>query len=198
MKTYNVSIDSEAYIYDVIELTTNKLVEKIINTLTTKEFYEYFGEKLMEQLQKIANEEVLTIDGEAMQNYDKTNYLSSMGMEIRDNAIYLYNDAVIDDIPSRVSDPEKLANYPLKLSLAKIVEYGIGNYGFVRPLDIAPNWQYDMNDNGRAGWTYKDLNGNSHHTTGIEGRMVFYKTLKWLEDGAKPIVYDYLVKKLKD
>lgn len=198
MKTYNVTIDNEAFIYDVIEKTADKLVQKIINTLTTKEFYEYFGEKLMEQLKKIANEEVSTIYSEAMQDYDKTNYLSSMGMEIRDNEIYLFNDAVIDDLPNRIQDPEKLANYPLKLSLAKIVEYGIGNYGFTTPLEIAPNWQYDMNDYGNAGWSYIDLNGNSHHTSGFEGRLVFYKTLKWLEEGARPIVYDYLVKNLKD
>lgn len=198
MLKYTIYVNGYQMVYQGMIEGLTKVAQTIINTLTTKEFYNYFGERLKEQLEMIAVEELNLINEENLPAYDKINYLSSMGMEVRDNSIYLFNNAVIDDIPSRIKNDDLLDTYPLKLSLAKIIEYGIGYQGATNPVEYRKDWQYDINEHGSGGWNYIDLNGQGHHTNGLEGRLVFLKICQWLEDNAGTIVKDYLRDNLKD
>lgn len=194
---YKVTIEvSDADLIDVVaENSIEMIVQKIYDTLNTTNFIEYLTKKFSASLHKIAQEQLSTVN--TQEDVDASLYMNSMKTEIDGSTIYLYNDSEIDT-STKIISPEKRANYPLKLSLAKIVEYGIGYTGFINPLPIQVDWQYDVNDHGYKGWYYTDKSGKTFWTNGFEGRLVFLKLLYWIRDNAANIIAEYLNENMKD
>ena len=162
--------------------------------IADRAFREFIANKCEKQLQVICYQN-LNINEEQVKN---SNYMNSMHTEIDNDYIYIYNDSEID-IASKNMEEVTKENYPAKLSLAKIVEYGIGYTGKQTPnVTELENWEYDVNNHGYKGWYYKDNNYNSngkfYWTNGFEGRLIFYKLKEYIEQNISKWVYEYIDK----
>lgn len=179
---------AEEYIGEII-------ASKIYSLIESPKFMKYVGDKLLNQVKTIAVQQLTTVN--TQEDIDASNYMNSMKVEINNDTIYLYNDSVIDTSTREISE-EKRMNYPLQLSLAKIVEYGIGYTGSINATSyVSEDWQYDVNEHGYKGWYYKS-NGQVFWTNGYEGRFVFLKMLNWIEENISSIIAEYLNENLKD
>ena len=180
MKTYNVDILSETDLDSV-----DKMLYKLENLFDDNKFKEFLLNKSKKLLKNIC-EMNLPIESEAspIQN----DYMNNMKTEITDDSIILYNDSVINIDEKNMSETTK-AKYPAQLSLAKIIEFGIGYSGSQSILTSeAEDWEYDVNNHGVEGWYYKDDAGNIHWTNGFEGRFIFFK----LAENIKQYIGDWI------
>ena len=168
---------------------TQKYLNRFKKLITDKAFRQFIADKCEKELLNICLLN-LNIDEEQVK---KSNYMNSMHTEIDKDYIYIYNDSEID-ISKKNMDEVTKSKYPAKLSLAKIIEYGIGYTGWVNPLPYAPDWEYDVNNHGYKGWYYKDDAGNIHWTNGFEGKLIFYKLKEYVEQNIAEWVYEYIDK----
>lgn len=162
--------------------------------LASKEFKEYFANKMLDEVKQIADKEIA-------RSYDEdfSIYRNHFGKKIESSKIIIYNDAIVS-----VNQNEKskfdISKYPnAQISLAKIVEYGIGATGknTDRSHDNDKSWEYDINNHGEQGWTYYGDDGQLHHTSGFEGKLIFYKLKQSVEKKAKQWITEYLGKQLR-
>ena len=161
VKTYYLDTDS------LLEL--EEYIDRIIEILNSKQFYQYIGNKCLDLLKEISLNKLTTINEE---NLETSKYINSHHLEIKDNVIILSNDSMVDLSKKNMTD-ETMARYTIGLSLAKIVEYGIGYTGWINPNIETGDWQYDVNNHGYKGWYYKDDNGNTVWTNGFAGRQIY-------------------------
>lgn len=176
----------------------NKL-KQIKKILTDKKMYEYIADKCMEELNQITLERLTTYDDKTI---DQSYYTSRHQFVIEGDTIYIFNDSKIDISSKNMSETTK-AKYPAQLSLAKIVEYGIGYTGanftvIPEGTDLpSDNWEYDVNNHGYKGWYYTDENGNVIWTNGFEGRLIFHELVTRIRKNANKWVSEYIGKKTK-
>ena len=192
MKTYEYELD----IPD-IELAISKL-DKIEKAIKSVSLLKYIANQCKKELKIISKNSLSTINSK--EDIDKSLYMNSNKIEINyeNMEIILYNDSEINISEKNIS-PEKRANYPLKLSLAQIVEFGIGYTGSINANSEVPSsWNYDVNNHGYKGWYYKDNLGNLHWTNGYAGRYIYLKLKKYVEKNAQQWVIDYMNDKIKD
>lgn len=166
-----------------------KMLEKIEYYLLSEHFYKYMAKLLKKQLKIIQKKKLTTIN--SREDIKASVYMNSNHLEMGDGYIYIYNDAQIDISDKNMSETTK-ANYPAKLSLAKIVEYGIGYTGGMNSIGEEDGWDYDVNRHGYKGWYYKDNNGEVHWTNGFAGRYVFLELKRYIEENIEQIMSDYL------
>ena len=123
-------------------------------------------------------------------------YMAGFQHEIDDNSVILSNDSSIT-ISEVDMSPEKKQKYPPELSLAKIVEYGIGySAQDSQYKGQIEDWQLDVNNHGAKGWYFKDGNGNIIWTDGFEGKFIFYKTKENIMQNADLILQKYVDNRL--
>lgn len=195
MKTYTLNISlSKSGISKYKKL--NYQINKILNS---KELREYLGDKCYKALQKIQGEK-LTFEG-GIEEMILSEYLLSNHLEIDydKDIIYVYNDAKIDvaNANSFFNETTK-ENYPAQLSLAKMVEYGVGIVGSFTPhQEVVENWGYDLNGHGDKGWYYKDANGKARWTKGYEGRLVFYSLVQYIKENVSAWITEYLIDNIR-
>lgn len=72
-------------------------------------------------------------------------------------------------------------------SHAKWVEFGTGIVGAGTHPKPVNGYQYDVNNHGELGWTYKGDDGNYYHTTGMEAHRFMYDAVIDYELKAKSI-----------
>ena len=171
---------------------TQKYLNRFKKLITDKAFRQFIADKCEKELYNICLLN-LNIDEEQVKN---SNYMNSMHTEIDKDYIYIYNDSEIDVQNKPYMEETTKANYPAKLSLAKIVEYGIGYTGQLRTPNVIEleDWEYDVNNHGYKGWYYKDSNGNKCWTNGFQGRLIFYKLKEYIEQNIAEWVYEYIDK----
>jgi len=187
-KTYSYELS----INDLTKL--QKDLDKIPKLLQSQDFKKYIGERLQESLKFIQKTSLTTINTD--EDVEMSNYMNSNHLEIQDDVIYIYNDAMIDISTKNMKETTK-AKYPAQLSLAKIVEYGIGyTGGAFTPQEDVEDWEYDVNGHGVQGWYYRDESGNLHWTNGFAGRLIFSKLKKFVEAYIGNWITDYLNEKL--
>lgn len=191
MKKVVVTVKDPLLIYYGVEQAKDIIVESIINSLKDEKFINYLGNRMSNALFGIAQEETSTIGSDVINPQEVNDYLSGFKVEINQDTIVLYNASVIDVANKKMSETTR-ANYPLQLSLAKLIEYGFGYTGFVNTEPLPEDWQYDINQHGYRGWYYEDSSGQIHWTNGMEGRLVFLKLCWWLENNFADIVYRYI------
>lgn len=164
--------------------------------ITSKKFKQYIANKCMDELEKIQQVELSTIQS-GISTEEILLYMSSNHYEIDDdtNTIIIYNDATID-VSDKIMSESTKANYPaLTLSLAKLIEFGMGYTGatFTPNIDQVEDWEYDVNQHGYRGWYYYDDSGERYWTNGIAGRMIFYKLIKRVEEKILDWISEYWV-----
>ena len=188
-KIYNFELSKK----DINRL--QKFYESIPKLLESEKFKEYIAEKAEEGLKFIQKTSLTTINSD--EDIDLSNYMNSNHTKIEGDTIYLYNDAVIDIDSKNMSQTTK-DRYPAQLSLAKIVEYGIGYTGanFTDATGEVEDWEYDKNHHGYKGWYYKDENDVIHWTNGFAGRMIFFKLKEYVKVNIEKWIIDYLNKEL--
>ena len=187
---------NKIYEYDLTEHDLNdfqKKLEKIEYLLLSEDYTKYLGRKMKEALKKIQKQRLKTIN--TKEDIDESNYMSSNHLEIEDGTIYIYNDAIIDISSKNMNETTK-ANYPAKLSLAKIVEYGIGYTGEIYSQGNE-DWVYDVNQHGNKGWYYKDKNGEIRWTNGYAGRYIFLALKEYVYEHISEWTDSYVIRLLK-
>lgn len=187
MKTYNIDIGSSVGIKKL-----SKMLDTIEALFTSMEFKEYIAKKAQKELDKICVEKLHNLE-----SYDiEGHYLGGMYVTIEDDVITLGNDSMVD-IEGKNMKPETKARYATGLSLAKIVEFGVGSQG-----TSDETWEVNVNRDehiakyGRDGWYYLDNNGNIHWTTGIEGKFIFYTLTQRIEENISNWINEYIESKL--
>lgn len=191
MKKITVEISTNELIDSAVETINEQVVNNIIKLLQDEKFINYIAKKLSNAIFSIAIRETSTIDSNVLSNEEINSYLSGFDIEINNNVIFIYNTSVIDTSTKNIS-PEKRINYPLMLSLSKLIEFGFGYTGFLNTEEVVEGWQYDVNEHGYKGWYYMDSNGQVHWTNGLEGRLVFLKLCWWIEENFKDNLMRYL------
>lgn len=189
---------TKTYSYELSKKDLTKLqndLNRIPKILSSTEFKEYLGDKLKEALRFIQRNLLTTVNNDLAEQL--SNYMNSNHLEIEGDTIYIYNDAVIN-ISKKNMKPTTKINYPAQLSLAKIVEYGIGYTGLknTKHQEEVEDWTYDMNNHGYKGWYYTDVDGSRHWTNGYEGRMIFYHLKEFVKLNAEKWIIDYMNKEL--
>lgn len=187
MKTYVVDLSAKGV--EQIE----EIFDKLERLVDDENLYTYIGNKCYDALNEISAKKLSTVN--TGEDIEASVYLKAHVMEISDGTIYLYNNSVIDTSEKNISS-EKRLNYPLQLSLAKIVEYGIGYTGSINSNSEADNWEYDVNKHGVQGWTYMDNNGVFHWTNGFAGRYIFLELKHYIEKNVAKWIAEYIEKKL--
>lgn len=181
-----------------VELADFEQVDKFLLSLNkllvgSKELSNFIAKKCESELNRLCQEKLNNFNGE---EDIKGDYVSAMHTEIKPDYIYLYNDSEIDIASKNLQNP---SNYEAKLSLAEIVEYGIGYTGQLRTElpEEGSDWVYDVNNHGYKGWYYKDEQGNIHWTNGYEGKLIFYNLKLVVMDNIQDWIVEYLDKYIK-
>lgn len=171
-----------------------RLLSNINTLITSKNFLEYIGNKCKKELEKICVQNLTTLDEKTI---DSSDYMKHNNLKIEKDTIILYNNSKIDISSKNMKETTK-ANYPAQLSLAKIVEYGIGYTGNLRTdKSEVEDWEYDVNSHGYKGWYYIDDNGQTVWTNGFEGRLIYFKLKNKIEQNIDKWIKEYVELKLK-
>lgn len=196
MKTIKVKCNTIAY---GISKGILEIEEQIIKSLESQKFIDYLSDVLYEQIIEIAKERIMTIDDKDLDSMgvEKKDYLLGFGHNTNGNTIILFNNSIVR-LDEKVLKPSTRERYTSELSLAHIIEFGIGYTGGTgvaaskTSLFDDNDWQFDVRNHGYKGWYYKDKSGGIHWTNGLEGRQVFIGLIEWLEENISNIIADYL------
>ena len=183
----------KTYTYTLSTKSLQKMSKDISN------IYEIINPKLLKYIERKCNEELQIICQQNLHSLENdeesSTYMGGMHSEIKDDVIYVYNNSVIDVSSKNVTDETK-RRYPNGLSLAKVVEYGIGYTGSFTNVET-DDWEYDVNGHGEKGWYYQDDDGNYHWTNGFEGRLIFLKLKLKVQQNIKDWIYEYVKNELR-
>lgn len=185
------------YKYELTSANIEKIqkqIKQIQDAFLSKDFAKFIGRKLRYRLKRIQQQKLSTINSK--EDIKASTYMNSNHLKIEEGVIYIYNDAMIDISSKNMSETTK-ANYPAQLSLAKIVEYGIGYTGGMNANGEEEDWAYDVNQHGSAGWYYRDNSGEVHWTNGFAGRYIFLELKQFAMENAQEWVEEYLSKVFK-
>lgn len=180
--------------YKITITGTKELKDKLKalgDSFGSNEMLNYLGDKFEETLYKKTYENLTTVEDLEVSEYAKNHQKT-----IQDKKIILSNSTMAD-----LSDlsPETLRNYPNGFSIAKAVEFGTGIIGATSEasaLAQSNGWDYDINGHGEKGWFYKK-DGNIYWTKGFEGRLIYYKTKKDIQENISKWVASYIKNKIK-
>lgn len=169
------------------------ILEKLSSLAHDEKLLKFIGDKALEQVNALSIERLSTIS--SSEDVLASEYYKNNKIEIVDDTLYIYNDSEID-ISTKIMNPEKRINYPLKISLAKMVEYGIGYTGSTTQNVEDEEWKYDVNNHGNKGWYYIDKSGVKHWTNGYQGRLIYYNLKLIIENKVVDWICQYLNKNL--
>ena len=186
-----VTVKDSSMIEYGVEIAKQQVIDAIFETLESDKFVYYLAKRMSDAILGIAIEETSTIGSDVMSSQEIDTYLNNFDIEVKNDGFVLFNASTIDTSTKNISETKR-ANYPLHLSLAKLIEYGFGYTGSVSTQIVPENWEYDVNEHGYKGWYYEDNNGQLHWTNGMEGRLIFLKLCWWLEKNFADIVNRYL------
>ena len=150
--------------------TLEKDLDKIAKTFSKKEFRKFIGDKCIKELRKISDEQLAGIDENDIAFSELIKYKMLHQMEVGEDYV-LFNDTMAD---LSHLNPETASKYPDGLSMAKLIEYGMGINGISQD-----DWQTQMNPNRDYSkkWAYRRY-GNLYMSLGIEGKMIYDKLEK--------------------
>ncbi len=188
MKTYEVDILNSAQLTEYQDALL-----RISKALESEELKQFLLVKIKATMDNICQ---MSFPIENEDPKIQSDYESGMGYEISqdEDCIIVYNNSVID-INSKNMKPTTKARYPAQLSLAKIIEYGIGYSGSQSQYSSqVEDWEYDVRNHGSNGWYYKDDSGNIVWTDGFQGRFIFYKLTETVKEYAGQWLEEYIEK----
>lgn len=184
MATYNIDISASKgfkqlndIIYEIESLFKNSY-----------EFKEYIVSKAQRELEDICTQKLHNLESFGLEAH----YMAGMYVTIEEDIIILGNNSMVDIEGKNMSETTKL-RYSNGLSLAKIVEYGVGSKGTsVEDWETNVNQQEHIQKYGRDGWYYVDDNGSLHWTYGIEGKFIFYELANRIRDNIASWINEYI------
>lgn len=188
MKTYEVDILNSAQLTEYQDALL-----RISKALESEELKQFLLVKIKATMDNICQ---MSFPIEHEDPKIQEDYQSGMGYEISndEDCIIVYNNSVID-INYKNMKPTTKARYPAQLSLAKIIEYGIGYSGSQSPYsNQVEDWEYDVRNHGSNGWFYKDDSGNIVWTDGFKGRFIFYKLAENVKENVGQWLEEYIEK----
>lgn len=160
-----------------------------------EEFREYIADKCQHELDIICQQSLNDINSFG----EEGKYMLGMFVEIATDYIILGNNSQIDIASKKYMSEEAKSNYADKLSLAKIVEFGVGSKGINdETWRVNVNSQKHIEKYGKDGWYYIDDNGILHWTYGFEGKLIFHKLMENVKENISTWVVEYLIENLKD
>jgi hypothetical protein len=167
--------------------TLFKDLDKLQTLFETTEFRKFIGDKCIETLRDISNEELSGINENDVAYSELIKYKMSHQYEVGDDYVLVFNDAMAD--LSHLS-PDTLANYPDGLSIALLIEYGMGLPG---TSDDEDDWQTKVNPNRdyTKQWSYI-RNSALYHSSGMEGKMIFDKLEKEVDKNIGDWIDEYM------
>lgn len=185
------------YVYDITKDADLKKILLIFDeyekVFKTKKFKNFIANKCIKELRKIMSANLNNFgEGEEhsvfknkLKEYKKNNI-----KEIGDDYILIYNETILTQEEMTWVSEKTRSNYPNGISISKIIEYGTGLQGTSQD-----DWQVNVN-NHNSSWSYKDPDneGRYKHTSGIEGRFIYYKLLQSVEENFEQWVLQYWFK----
>lgn len=188
MKTYDFDISTAKGIKDF-----NDFMSKLKKLFETMEFKEFIANKAQQELEIICTQKLQGSGDYTLSSFDEeAKYMNGMFVIIEDDSIILGNNSVID-ISSKNMSPETKSRYSNELSLAKIVEFGVGSLGTSdETWEVNVNQQEHLQKYGRDGWYYLDDNGNVHWTRGIEGKFIFLTLTQKIKENITDWIAEYI------
>ena len=171
-----------------------KDIEEIRDVIKSKEFLEFIAKKCVQYIKYICTTK---LSDNAISNDDVTAYMQHHKYSIHGSVITWYNDSQIDVASKTWMSPDKLSNYKAELSLAKIIEFGIGYTGGMGSYSyVDEDWQYDVNNHGSKGWYYKNDSGTTIWTNGYMGKQIYATLMDNLDDLIPKWIDEYFKIKL--
>ena len=171
-----------------------KDIEEIKNVFQSKEFLEFIAKKCVAKIKEIS---ATKLSDSALANEDTNIYMQSHKYSVHGNVITLYNDSQIDVASKTWMSEETRANYKAELSLAKVIEFGIGYTGGMGNYSyVDDDWQYDVNSHGYKGWYYEDAAGNKIWTNGFVGKQIYATLMDNLDELIPKWIDEYFKTKL--
>ena len=192
MKTYSVNLLSST---DVSMM--RNIITDIGEIFESEEFQKFILEKCKNALDTICSMNMPLPEGLDVQ------YMQGMKTRMSDNEIELYNDSEIDIESKKYMKETTKAKYPSKLSLAQIIEYGIGYKALESdvpdyPKEMLPStWKLDVNNHGIEGWYYYDDDGTLIWTNGFAGKFIFLKLMVNVKTNISLWLDEYIEKYMK-
>lgn len=178
--------------YDLSELLDVKHLEEDIDKLgklfNTYNFRAYIGRKCIKFLKEYSEVALGNIKNDDISSSEIEKYKKAHQLKIGDDYIILFNDTMAD--LSHLS-PKTIANYPEGLSIAQLIEYGMGIYGSPQEdyeTMVNPNRDYSKE------WSYK-REEIIHRSMGTYGRFIYEALIDYFEQDFEKWVDEYLVMK---
>jgi len=192
-----------------VELTLDN-ISKLINeynkvskSLASMEFKEFLLKKCIKVRDQIMlDKDIAHIENaNDSANQEKVDaYIAGNHEEINGNTISLYNDAnlSVENLTHFFNEVYRDTQYSDGFSLAELVEYGVGLVGANSSLGTGDEWEYESNSKRdySEGWSYKGDNGLPEHTSGSEGKYIYYYLAKEIEENIDDWVEEFLEKKM--
>ena len=101
----------------------SKDLDKLVDALDSKEFMEFLAEKCIMELHRISNERLGGIKEDDVTYEEVDKYRSNHKVQIGEKSVKISNNTMAD--LSHLSD-KTLNNYPNGISIAKLIEFGMG------------------------------------------------------------------------
>lgn len=158
----------------------------LLNEFTTKEFKEFFGNKCIEVLKELSESLLSDISYSDVATEEIEKYKNAHQVEIGDDYVLLFNETMAD--LSHLS-PLTSAHYPNGLSIAKLIEYGMGIKGTTQD-----DWQTQMNPNRdyTKAWAYRrPAGGTLYWSNGMEGKFIYQKLIEVVKEKMHEWVNEY-------
>lgn len=173
-------------IVDIERLEQN--LDLLAKIFEEKAFRKFIGEKCIKFLKEYSRSVLDNIKNDDIALNEIEKYKSAHQLEVGSDYIILFNDTMAD--LSHLS-PETALNYPDGLSIAQLIEYGMGIYG-------SPQEDYETmvnpNRNYSKEWSYK-REGIIHRSIGTYGRFIYEALIDYLDQYFEEWVDEYLTVK---
>ena len=159
-----------------VDTLFSDIEKELIELFTQKEFRKFLGEKIVEKLREISEEELSNIDEGDIAYSEISKYKTLHQIEVGDDYVLVFNDTMAD--LSHLSE-KTLNRYPDGLSMALLIEYGMGINGI---NDEDGEWITQMNPNRDYSkpWFY-ERDKIKYSSIGIEGKMIYNKIYEQLD-----------------
>ena len=187
----------QKYTYE-LSISELKRLKKDLNEIKElfldRKFLEYIAENCVKQIKEIC---ATKLSDSAISNDDESSYMQHHKYSVRGNTITLYNDSQIDVASKTWMSDATRSKYKAELSLAKVIEFGIGYTGGTGTYSyVDDDWEYDVNEHGFRGWYYEDASGNKCWTNGFYGKQIYATLMENLDNLIPKWIDEYIKKKL--
>lgn len=191
MASYEVTVE--------FDKNWDKILQKISNLkeiYKSIEFKEFIRDKVLDEMKKIIEQNTTGFGrGEEHSVFiQKVNeYKSGNQSELGEDYILIYNNTRLEQSEMTWVSPKTLENYPDGISISKLIEFGSGLMGENSPDG---DWEVNLKNHGSS-WSYKDPDDMIRHTSGIQGRFIYKKTMEIVKEKFNNWLDEYMKREME-